>query len=301
MDYKKQLGSIKYWEKNPNRINQRFYIAFCLLMSSIHDTFIGLKEKEQKNLNWSVTCSYYALIHAGRLLTFLALGDYPTQHNKLRDLYNEESSVLQNNWLSDFIRVSTLGELTTINDNKKIDNPLNLIYQYFEFINVDNSKKRLKKFGELLYIAAKLRNDSNYESLLIAHEYYHNTISKAFEKLANNMTDATKFSLELLIDVFTKFVENDPIFQENRDSYKCFLYNYSKIRIYDSIKVKLSGHNSLITKLGKVKKSIQTYCADSPFEFIEESITMNVFKGKGKLMENFQERIDNLSKKIKEK
>jgi len=55
-------------------------------MSSVQDLILGQKEQESNNLNWSATCSYYALVHGGRLVCFLGLGDYPMQHAELRNL-----------------------------------------------------------------------------------------------------------------------------------------------------------------------------------------------------------------------
>lgn len=78
------LPSVAYWRGA--RQPQRFYIAFCLLRSSVQDSLLGLKEQSSANLNWSATCSYYGLVHAGRLLTFIALGDYPMSHADLRRL-----------------------------------------------------------------------------------------------------------------------------------------------------------------------------------------------------------------------
>jgi hypothetical protein len=55
-------------------------VALCLLMSSMQDYFLGLKESEEGNHNWAATCCYYSLVHAGCLLVFLALGDFPMSH-----------------------------------------------------------------------------------------------------------------------------------------------------------------------------------------------------------------------------
>ena len=71
------LRSVSYWRDGQEP--QRFYIGFCLFFSAIQDWALGQKELRVHNLNWSATCSYYSLVHAGRLLTFLALGDFPTQ------------------------------------------------------------------------------------------------------------------------------------------------------------------------------------------------------------------------------
>src|SRR2546427_545251 len=111
-----EIGSLAHWRARAERPAQRFYLAFCLVTSSVQDLFLGLEERENSNLNWSATCSYYSLIHAGRLLTFLALGDFPTSHKALRSLLSEEPREAQDrpwphggypfDWLQGFARVS---------------------------------------------------------------------------------------------------------------------------------------------------------------------------------------------------
>ncbi len=78
------LASMVYWRGD--RQPQRFYVAFCLLMSGLQDWALGQMEKRERNFNWSGTCSYYSLVHIGRLLVFLAVGDFPTSHARLRTL-----------------------------------------------------------------------------------------------------------------------------------------------------------------------------------------------------------------------
>ncbi|MBA3256711.1 MAG: hypothetical protein H0T64_08685 [Pyrinomonadaceae bacterium] len=106
-DGRRILPSLEYWRAAPERLPQRFYIAFCLLMSSVQDLILGQKEQESNNLNWSATCSYYALVHGGRLVCFLGLGDYPMQHAELRNLLSgrqarQRRDVYPFDWLRGF-------------------------------------------------------------------------------------------------------------------------------------------------------------------------------------------------------
>lgn len=47
------LPSLQYWQIPTERVPQRFYVASCLLMSSVQDAILGQKERETNNLNWS--------------------------------------------------------------------------------------------------------------------------------------------------------------------------------------------------------------------------------------------------------
>src|SRR5207244_4019820 len=89
---RERLPSIEYWRVCEARKARRVYISFCLLTSSIQDALLGCKERDASNLNWSSTCSFYSLVHTGRLLCFLALGDFPTRHQGLRNLLSTTAS-----------------------------------------------------------------------------------------------------------------------------------------------------------------------------------------------------------------
>ena len=60
------------------------------MMSSAQDWLTGVALKEAGNLNWSATSSYYSTVHCGRLLCFVACGDFPTKHKMLRELFLEQ-------------------------------------------------------------------------------------------------------------------------------------------------------------------------------------------------------------------
>ena len=83
------VAAVEFWREDQKIVAQRFYVAFCLFMSTVQDTYLGRMERERRILNWSATCSYYGLVHGGRLLCFLAHGDFPRSHEKLRGLLHE--------------------------------------------------------------------------------------------------------------------------------------------------------------------------------------------------------------------
>jgi hypothetical protein len=56
MSYERSsIPSIRYWLEQPERLPQRYYIAFCLLMASVQDLILGQKAREEKNMNRSAT------------------------------------------------------------------------------------------------------------------------------------------------------------------------------------------------------------------------------------------------------
>lgn len=238
------LASVAYWrgERQP----QRFYIAFCLLMSSIQDALLGLKEEESANLNWSATCSYYALVHAGRLLTFIGLGDYPTSHADLRRLVGrttrqqrpraQRGDGFPFDWLRGF-RAETIPGTPQGNSNRWADNPgeylelRNSIIEYLTGIGVERAPERLEQFGTILGATADLRNDSNYEALLIAHEYEHVKMSSAFKDLAREMAAAADSNLPFVEDAFRCFLCADPDLETDRPRYCAMAQDYLATRL----------------------------------------------------------------------
>jgi len=131
-------------------------------MSGLQDSLIGRKERSGENLNWSAPCSYYSLVHVGRLVSFLALGDYPTSHAELRklmsgsaDRHRRQPSDFPFDWLRDFIqpvRSATTVPLTSLLDLRSC------ILEYLNEIAVPNGGSRLEDFGRIFRSAAPLRN-----------------------------------------------------------------------------------------------------------------------------------------------
>lgn len=92
-----------------------------------------------------------------------------------------------------------------------------MIAAYLNQVHVADPEERLTKYGNVLAAAAPLRNDSNYETLLIAHEYRHVAMSDAFSNLSMHMAAAAESTLPLLIDAFNGFRFHDPDLPESRD------------------------------------------------------------------------------------
>jgi hypothetical protein len=150
---------ILFWRSEPTCTAQRFYIGFCLLMSSIQDTFLGLLQREHNNLNWSATCSYYGLVHAGRLLSFVSIGDFPKAHSELRRLLsppNPRRNVrLGLDWLGAFTREATHGPVYNGPGRYTQAELYELIRSYFSTRHVEGAQGRLEHFSSIFNAAVK--------------------------------------------------------------------------------------------------------------------------------------------------
>lgn len=306
-DWRSNLPSLEYWRAVPERLPQRFYIAFCLLMSSVQDLILGQKERDSNNLNWSATCSYYSLVHGGRLLCFLALGDYPKRHDQLRDIFSPAQQRRRNfspsregypfDWLRGFANPTggLVGQVSA-DHVRSASEVRQMIATHLDRVHVADVEERLGSFGSILAAALPLRNDSNYEALLIAHEFRHETISGAFADLSSHMASAAETTLPFLIDAFNGFRFYDPDLPDDRDQYETFLHVYVRDRIGNAIRQKIAGSMHLEKKLEDTLIRIGTHPTAAHYEPLEEQVSKSMFEGKARLMREFVNRISDLAR-----
>jgi hypothetical protein len=278
-------------------------------MSIIQDSLLGLKEQSSANLNWSSTCSYYALVHAGRLLTFMSLGDFPTSHVGLRWLIGITERPPRRlprardgfpfDWLRGFIVEASPG-IRQNEANLAPPSPWGYqefreaMVQYLTYTGVDRAAERLHRFGAVLAAAAELRNDSNYEALLIAHEYEHVTMTSAFERLARDMVAAADSTLPFVEEAFTCFLRSDPDLESDRDGYMAFTREYLVRRLVQAVDRKLVRFDGLKKKLRQAVARIELPATDVDYHHLEHRVSREFFGAKARLMGEFQGRIEKL-------
>lgn len=299
---RQDLASVQYWREVPERAAQRFYIAFCLLMSTVQDSVLGLKERAQSNHNWSATCSYYSMVHAGRLLCFLSLGDYPTRHARLHDVFSREPVRGGNqrardrgypfDWLASFT-----GRQGLPREPATCDAAIH-IPEYLGEIGASQVASRLDQFGTVLVAASALRNDGNYEALLIAHEFRHASVSQAFDDLSRHMAAGAAFALDLAIDAFTAFRHHDSDLPEGRPARETFLSEYIHDRVGGAVRAKIASEPLAEARLREVLDRIQTCTACAPYQVLEGHVSRALFEGKANLMTGFEERVRELGRRV---
>jgi hypothetical protein len=301
------LASVHYWQARPERVPQRFYVALCLLMSSVQDYILGQKERQSSNLNWSATLSYYSLVHGGRLLSFLALGDFPTSHSALRrlflpSLHPSSSSCGSGNrycfdWLSKFAKLTGSETVHAVPNEVGASREFpGKIAAYLKQIQVAGVESQLTRFGAILEAAAPLRNDSNYEALLIAHEYEHGKVTAAFERLSRHMGDAAETTLLFFVDAVSGFLRHDPCLSSSPDEYEALLHHYVHDRIRAAIRRKVGDSATIEEKLENILTRLGTQPTAAPNVRLVEQVSREMFEGKAKLIENFENRISELER-----
>lgn len=153
--------------QSEERLGQRIYIASCLLWSALHDRYIGRLLKE-RHPNWSAVSNYYSMVHALRLFWFLLYGSYPTRHADMGHGFDPNArSGARPDWFESQMR----GRMPST------QRPSIKFTAFEELLKValriPNLAERLSDVGHVFSTAKELRNDSNYESLILAHQYHH--------------------------------------------------------------------------------------------------------------------------------
>jgi hypothetical protein len=168
------------------------------------------------------------------------------------------------------------------------------IIAYFEQDGLEGLRSLLDWFGEMLNAAAPLRNDSNYEALLIAHEYGHVLMTGAFERLARAMSHGSLSSLPFLGEAFSAFVAHDRDLGPDRDAYRAFLYDYLQRRLLDAVGRKLRDLPQLVGRLRQLCDTIQPMPRPADYSRIEDLVSLGVFGPKAQLMWDFESKIETL-------
>ena len=178
-----------YWSQDRTLKSQRLYVGFCEFASASLDYATGLDLLRRgaggaARLNWSSTASYYSLVHAARFVVFAPIGDFPKSHDRLQKCFDTGNPV-KTNWLKDFLRHT--GHVT--NEDYTSDVSLTSVTHYWDnAAKFNHTQSFLSFLGGALAVGKQLRNENNYEGLLIAHEFRHPRMSQAFRHLAENMS-----------------------------------------------------------------------------------------------------------------
>jgi len=249
------------------------------------------------------------MVHAGRLICFLAVGDYPTAHAKLREVFSSDVTQRTSrsgvnpgypfDWLRDF---SARAEGRLLEPRRRAvrgaSEALPLVSEYLGRVGIIGATDRLERFGAVLEASGRLRNDSNYEALLIAHEYHHQSITSAFQNLSHHMAAGSESALDFAVDAFNGFRKHDPDLPEDKLAYEAFLHEYVRDRIGEATRSKVASEPTAEARLADVLQRIGTRPMSTHRQDLEEYISRVVFEGKASLMTDFERRIGNLARRV---
>ena len=296
--------SFQYWCTSPNKKAQKFYTTLCLYISAVLDFSVGHDLKDSYKLNWSTTASYYSMVHSARMIVFAAIGDYPKDHKPLvEQLFGGKAT-------KNGIRCDFLEKPTNDKDNLKKTDRIKLdelAQHYSENLYLPKSKELFDKMGQIMNNARQLRNDSNYESLLIAHEYNHETVTKCFESLSEEASKGATFCIKVATECFKQYIENDEYLPEDRAVIKYFVKKYMRERVYYPVKYRT--RRSVLKIVQECIETLERSHSNESMEVtsdikiryaqLEEEVARDKFSNKQRLMSSFEEKIDKLRQSIR--
>lgn len=291
----------EYWEENDRNRDQKFYTAFCILVSACSDYAIGTTLQRDNKLNWACTALYYSLVHAVRLIIFVETGDFPTSHSSLSKLFSDGK--LERNQRTTWVK-STLQPFAR-EQGFRVE-----AVEHFNLISIPEEIR--KKIGENLKSARKLRNDANYEGLLISHEYDHVKVTKSFNRLAVTLQLASRMFLPIMIRQFKDFLDRSP-----RKEYLYAFLNWQNTGVWSSSADVAQVSEGLYYLIASLKQ--RKVCPESISELqdwleilrrdtntnirlarqVLDNIVMSAFGMKSKLMNEFESKINEFERNIR--
>jgi len=284
----------EYWENNDCNRDQKFYTAFCILVSACSDYAIGTTLQHGNKLNWACTALYYSLVHAARLIIFVETGDFPTSHSSLSTLFSKGELVCNQQY--------TWGKSTLRPFAREQGFQVEAV-EHFNLISIPEEIR--KNMGDNLKSARKLRNDANYEGLLISHEYDHVKVTKSFNRLAVTLQLASRMFLPIMIRQFKDYLNRS----QRREYWYAFL-NWENTGVWSSTADVAQVSEGLHYLMASLKQ--RQVCPESISELqdwlgtlrrdsntntelarqVLDNIVMSAFGMKNKLMNEFESKID---------
>jgi hypothetical protein len=111
--------------------------------------------------------------------------------------------------------------LKNTNNNQPAKLALNDLYDYYnQNLKLPNSSDYFEIIKRILENAKTLRNNSNYDALLMAHEYHHQQVTKDFVDLSQIMSEGAEVCLKIAAICFQFYVEHDQYIEEKRNYFK---------------------------------------------------------------------------------
>lgn len=289
--------SNEYWGQAPEKNSQRLYVAFCELASAALDFSEGARTRfdvarNDERSNWASTALYYSIVHSARLLVFLPFGDFPTRHDLLASCFKlEGGESVRTNWLNAFLRVSAFRfrrDLRHMRYSTEIA-PVNLYQAWRQMITEEQTETFLEWLGMLLGQAKALRNENNYEALLIAHEYDHRYMSDLFTQFTNEMYEGAKRTLKFTARWFDRYLKANNNSPAGADA---FIAEYVERRILHPVLVwygdQVAGEvRNLLSPL--TIKAVQPFSREA--DQIQRAVDLAIFDPKAGLMNDFRGKV----------
>ncbi len=308
-EYFEQFQSNNYWKQDDEKINQRLYVTLCLYQSACSDFATSLDLNKDKRYSWAVISSYYSIMHSLRTIIFMVIGDFPMEHSALNKIFYDEQDTptinhyLGRSWLKNFD-----SNFQEIGRNLNYFNRNHLAEHYSRKHQFTDSDKHFSNISKLLNLTKKIRNDSNYEALIIAHEKKHIIVSDSFIRLTTAILKAAEYCISIATKCIKHYIELNEEFRFNKDRIKWFTYEFLLTRFTGTIEAR-SKRKYLTSKIHKFSRNIISSFLETDFadieltiseEYleIENSISLKIFGEKRNLMNKFHRNVNKLEESV---
>ena len=242
--------SFVYWRASEARAKQCWYVSFCLLMSSVQDRLTGLALAEAGNLNWATTAFYYSAMHSGRMLFFVCSGDYPIQHRDMNGILEGVNGRAKVDWLKKFhAYIGAPAGTGVIEEKSAAASDLRTSLMSAVAVSFRGSDATVQRFAPLLPKFKNLRNDSNYEALLVAHERNHFLVTETFQRLARAADTTSALGVSMAIRLYLEHLRGSAQFQAEHDRLLSAHRLYLRGRFEQSLREKFHGSPSALDAL----------------------------------------------------
>jgi hypothetical protein len=303
--------SFLYWTADDSRIKQFWYVSFCLLLSAVQDRLTGIALKESENLNWSITAHYYSCVHAGRLACFLCCGDYPKGHADLAVLLQpgkDSKTLLEMDWLGSFVEASSSDGQPS--DKVRCFKQRYLPKTHFELLDKAMSTRfptahqSLPGFSPILSKFKSLRNDCNYEALLVSHERDHRTATGVFKDLAASADKSSALGIEMAIAAYLDNLSRAACFGRERSAFAACHREYIADRVSRVLGDKFSRSCAACEELCRIVDKLTLQIGPPQLESPVNSYTflspilMSSFGKKTALLERWTQDVQALTRAL---
>jgi hypothetical protein len=303
--------SYRYWRQDADHLKQLWYVSFCLMMSSVQDRLTGLALRETGNLNWATSAFYYSAVHSARLLCLLSTGDYPKGHAQIctaLDPSSSDSPPVTFDWLATFLEDLSVGRISDpVKKHGAAPSTVQRAVEHLSISMLSGTEERVQSMGRELGLLKKLRNDSNYEALLIAHERRHEIVEPVFLRLADAADATSRQAVDLALAVHVANVADGPTFNSLRPSLLAVHLAYADDRFALPLREKFEGSRICVEEVRRVRWGLDLLPPLAPGLSSDEierflgPIRMANFGGKAHLMDGWQWKVDNLADAIRER
>jgi len=290
--------------ESPRKLAQKWYVQLSLFASSAHDRFLACEEAVRGNKNWSATISYYSTVHACRSLVFQCFGDFPRSHQEMGLFLAADerswppSDKIRFNWLSGFPRRRPRQRASMIiRSRAEWDAARRMLRQYYgETLQAPRVSDSFERFGPLFTDAKGLREDGNYEALLIAHEQDHFLVPRSLESLCQHLSDLARVTVDTARDALVAGLRCDPEIENDRPRILSLAHDFINGRLGPTIRAKLSGDtaDSFQSWIGQIDLPNR----EEIVETIWEDVNYGLFEGKQALMDDYASRIEHFGERV---